>query len=54
MTALIIAQEQSGDWIDVLLKIGIFATFVVFGVALLLIKLGKSKKPKARDKDLDP
>jgi hypothetical protein len=37
------------DWIDVLLKIGTFATFIVFGIAIWLIKKGADKKKASQD-----
>ena len=42
----IIAQEQNGDWIDVLLQAGIIGTFVVFAIAMVFIKPGMSKRSK--------
>ena len=38
-------QEQA-DIIDILLKLGIFATFVIFGIAMLSLKKQKDKKTK--------
>ena len=38
------AQETGVDWIDVLLNTGIVATFVVFAIALWLIKRESRKK----------
>ena len=37
-------QELGLDWISLLLNIGIVATFVVFAIALWLIKREKGKK----------
>ena len=37
------------DWIDVLLKIGILATFVVFGVAVWIMKREADKKKASQD-----
>ncbi|MHC4585193.1 MAG: hypothetical protein ACYS3N_11720 [Planctomycetota bacterium] len=34
------------DIIDILLKLVIFATFVIFGIAMLLIKKQKKEKEK--------
>ncbi len=48
---LTLGQEPGGDWLDVLLQVGIFATFVVFGLALVVKKLGLSKKKRADEED---
>lgn len=49
MFLIVIAKIKDRDWIDVLLQIGSVATFVAFGIAMLLIKRGQSKKPTQKD-----
>ena len=39
------------DWIDVLLSIGTFATFVVFGIAIWLIKKEADRKKASQDSE---
>ncbi len=40
--------------IDVLIQIGIFATFIIFGVCIWLIKKEKNKGKKAKEKQPIP
>ncbi len=37
------------DWIDVLVKVGSFATFVIFGIAVWIMKKEADKKKASQD-----
>jgi hypothetical protein len=39
-------MQVQADIVDIFLQLVIFATFVIFGVAMLLIKIQKGKKSK--------
>jgi mannitol-specific phosphotransferase system IIBC component len=41
------------DIIDILLKLVIFATFVIFGIAMLLIKKQKKEKEKQKQDETE-
>jgi hypothetical protein len=44
-------DTQQPDFIETAIKIGIFATFVVFGICLWLLKREMNKKKAAGQKD---
>lgn len=44
-------MNEQTDIIDTLIKLGIFATFIVFGIAVWLLKKEKDKKKKQDNTD---
>jgi hypothetical protein len=51
LPSLTLAQEEGSDWVDILLQVGIVATFVAFAIAVVLIRIRMSKKKKSCDAD---
>jgi len=46
-------DAQQPDSIDLLIKIGIFVSFVVFGICMWFLKREMNKKKAASQKDLN-